>query len=588
MRIIYDNLIDSLTSGSIIASSQATNYPITNIQDQRLSIKYISSSSTTQSITITLPTFPEIPNNSAGTFFNTSLSTDFANWTAGNGTISLVNDKIRLSASTASPYLGKAITFNPSIYNNVVANFTRISGTGTTIEVNVYNPGINRVTSLSVFSSSKVNSTNVFDLSAITTTITSVYFVVIDGSATDIWDFAFCYIGTGLYDSQITDISNNTNTSVLCTGVTPSKGPKNKALFFNGHSCHFDLSTEKIISSSGSVSFWYKSKYNVNQVLASTNSGSAYYLFILSTGNFQFCLDNDSTYAIASGINYILFDDSWHFYTFNFSSSGATFTRDNIIKYTNSTDYSNNTWHYQYFGYYKSGSNTWLKGSIYDFRIYSRVLSDIEKNNLYQLKSFSMENFGLEYRMEIDSYLDVDTIAILGHNFLSGTKINIQAILGDTNENLVINDNVILKFISSEINNVWKLSFSGQGSIEIGRLWIGKYLTIDPSSLIDFSVTKKRSDNVVHGKNRQKFASIGIGWRKFNLSFPPSNEAMLYLINKLYDSVGNHSSFIFCNFDTIRDYCLVEPCYVSIAEEIDFNHGNRDNFSYELIMEEEK
>jgi len=62
---------------------------------------------------------------------------------------------------------------------------------------------------------------------------------------------------------------------------------------------------------------------------------------------------------------------------------------------------------------------------------------------------------------------------------------------------------------------------------------------------------------------------------------------MIRLLTQLYDEVGNHSSFIFCNFDTIRDYTLVEPCYVSLDGEMGFVHKERMGFTYSMNMEEE-
>jgi hypothetical protein len=126
------------------------------------------------------------------------------------------------------------------------------------------------------------------------------------------------------------------------------------------------------------------------------------------------------------------------------------------------------------------------------------------------------------------------------------------------------------------------------GDIQIGRMWLGKYLQINPSSLDNFTVNKKRSDTVLYGRNRQKYASPGIGWREFNLSFPKSDTNMMYNLETMYDQVGNHSSFIFCNFDSLRDYQIVDPCYCSLDGGIDFNHIGQQNYNYSLKLSEDK
>lgn len=190
----------------------------------------------------------------------------------------------------------------------------------------------------------------------------------------------------------------------------------------------------------------------------------------------------------------------------------------------------------------------------------------------------------------------INTIAILGHNIITGTGITVEANTTDSwgtpafsTSMTVIESGAILNFLSSsQLYRYWKFSFSGQGNLEIGRIWLGEYITIMPSCLIGFTVTKMRSDNVEHNRGRQKFANIGIGWRKFEMEFPPTGEDTIRIVSGLFDYVGNHSSFIFCNFDSLRDYILVEPCYVSINnDKLDFTNTNNMKFNWSLELEEE-
>lgn len=156
-------------------------------------------------------------------------------------------------------------------------------------------------------------------------------------------------------------------------------------------------------------------------------------------------------------------------------------------------------------------------------------------------------------------------------------------------QTITYNAGPMLTFVSPISNRYWKFTFSGQtqNGIEIGRLWLGSYLTISPSSLDDFTVTKKRDDTVVYGKNRQKYASVGNTWRAFTLTFPKTNGSMLTSIQTFYDTVGKHSSFIFCNFDSIRTYPLVDPCYCSISGDVGFSHAGRQYYTYSLELEED-
>lgn len=192
--------------------------------------------------------------------------------------------------------------------------------------------------------------------------------------------------------------------------------------------------------------------------------------------------------------------------------------------------------------------------------------------------------------IDLGSAMSVNTYAVMGHNLTEGTSIVFTG--GSTTacsavtSTLTWNAGMILLFAASGTYRYWKLTVSGNDDpLSIGRVWLGTYLTIDPSSLLDFTVTKKRSDYVSHGPARQKYSTEGIGWRSFNLSFPPSEESMVATVKTMYESAKS-SSVIFCNFDTIRDYGIVEPCYCSMGD-LKFKHTESGLYAYELTLEEE-
>ena len=224
--------------------------------------------------------------------------------------------------------------------------------------------------------------------------------------------------------------------------------------------------------------------------------------------------------------------------------------------------------------------------------------------------------------VDLGTYSTVATvIALINHNLTSSAVVtidynSINSFPGVTSQTVTYNSNMILKFYNTtDIGHLLteagdnlttetgdylttdyqyryaKVSITDSanpdGYIELGRLWIGDYLTVDPSSLLDFKVTKKRSDYVQYGRNRQKWASPGVGWRKFELNFPPTEETLISELATMYDTIGNYKSLIFCNFDTIRDYVLVEPCYCGINGDFTFNHTERMKFIYSLNLEED-
>lgn len=217
-------------------------------------------------------------------------------------------------------------------------------------------------------------------------------------------------------------------------------------------------------------------------------------------------------------------------------------------------------------------------------------------------------------------------IALLSHNLTSSATIVFQLSKDSDfstgiHENLTWNEGIILKFFNYSgydtelldesgsvlldedgeelvgygptFNNYIYYKFTITDStnpdayIELGRVWVGPYISISPSSLLDFKVTYKNSDTNIYGLHRTKFALPGVVWRKFDFNFPKTNTTMLDQIQDFIDNVGTYKSFIFCNFDTIRGYEIVEPCYVSLTDNVGFTHESNMQFKYSISMEED-
>jgi hypothetical protein len=200
--------------------------------------------------------------------------------------------------------------------------------------------------------------------------------------------------------------------------------------------------------------------------------------------------------------------------------------------------------------------------------------------------------------IDLGTACSVSTVAIIAHNFTSSATVTVAANSSNswgspaTSKTVTWNADMMLNFFTPVSYQWWQLQFDDQtnpdGYVGIGRFWLGDYLTIDPSSEVDFTITKKRSDRVIHGRGQQKFGSIGVGWREFKLSFPNTNYTMVDQISDMYDTVGNHQSFIFCNYDSIRDISkLVEPTYVSITNNLVFKHVEGRKFNYDIQLQEE-
>jgi hypothetical protein len=251
---------------------------------------------------------------------------------------------------------------------------------------------------------------------------------------------------------------------------------------------------------------------------------------------------------------------------------------------------------YLYFGSYL-GTSYFAKGTFQGCKLYNRALSAAEVLHLYNGEPFVTESMGLIFDGTLDKGYTINSASLLGHNVLAGTTVKVEA--NDENAwaypavseqfSYVASGETILRFLASTYTyKYWRFTFSGQASIAVGRTWLGEYLTIDPSSLLDFKITKKRSDTVIHGIDRQKFAVEGVGWRQIDLTFPKTDTTMIERLITMYKAVANHTSMIFCNFDDLRGYQIVEPMYCSLKESIAFEHLDLMKFRYSVILEEDR
>jgi len=198
----------------------------------------------------------------------------------------------------------------------------------------------------------------------------------------------------------------------------------------------------------------------------------------------------------------------------------------------------------------------------------------------------------------------ITSFGVLGHNLTAtGCTVIGNSVIGGTSGSMIwdasgqssvqtitYTSGNMLKFVPTMSYRYWKFTFTGlTAALQVGRLWLGTYLQITPSSLLNFRVNLKQNDTVSFGKGMQKFASPGVTWREFDLSFPVSESSMVTSIKTMFETVGNHSSVVFCNFDSISDdYPIVTPCYCSLDGDIGFTHVESQRYSYSLKLRENK
>lgn len=596
MRIAYDNIIDDLvggTSATIVASSELTSYPITNVQDQRLTTQWGSDSTTSQTIVCEFDTLPEFPDYATGTSYIQTAWSTVDSWTATLATLSVTNYTGILTVtatSNSSAYITRtgltipaSSTIKIKARSTLSSTLTILNSAGSTLGTIT---GVNSAYSiLSVTTATAATTLNIYTNNSTVGTA-----LEIDG----------IYTGTGQYTTQLIDQSGNARHGTIYGATPDGEG----GLVFDGVNDYVVISSTQTIPDI----------FHFDAILTIPNHATQIQV-ILGIGG--------------SGVPRLLIDRSINNRNLRISywNGGSTVTMESanffpsttipvhcsitvnwltglVLVYQNGVLFTNHTmvsmikpsallW---YIGNQAALSATnALGGTIRQARIYNRALSADEILHIYNEEPFNTESFGLVADWTLDAQYKVSTAAILGHNIKTGTTVKIEANNSNewsdpaVSETMVVNPDNILKFLDDTyIYKYWRFTFSGQANLKIGRLWLGDYLSINPSSLDDFTVTKKRDDIVVYGKNRQKYASIGNGWRQIEFTFPRSNPVMISELTRFIDTVGHHGSFIFCNFDSLRDYELVEPLYCSISDDTGFSHARRQFYTYSLKLEEDR
>ena len=514
MRIAYKNIVDE--ASAITAYSELSSYPVENVQDQRLSNRWISDSTTSQNVVLTFPTFPEFPDNATQTSYIQTAWSTVDSWAATRATLSVTNYTGILTVTATS---------------NTSAYITRSGLTitaGSTITVRARSQLSSTLTILNSAGSTLatlIGLTSTFSmLTGTTATAATQLNVYSNNSTTGIaLEIDKIYTGTGLYTSVLTDYSGNGNHGTVY-GATPGA---DGSLSFDKTNDYVRNTTIPPPPTNYSMSVWFKATVNVTdtQRIFAISTDKGLTGFFISGSQLRADSRNSASGQIAATITPVISANvEYH----------AVLVRDgsNIRLYLNGVLGGSNTGadavfsSVSYVDIGAAGLSTYFGGTIRSPRIYNRALGAQEIKSLYDEEAFASEYLGLVGDWTLDKNYRVNTAAILGHNLHSGTTVSVQANNSDewsdppfsTTFSFIASDATILKYLSSTYNyKYWRFTFSGQGDIEVGRLWLGEYLQINPASSLDFSVSKKTDDTVVYGKGRQKYASIGNKWRRIEL-----------------------------------------------------------------------
>ncbi len=194
------------------------------------------------------------------------------------------------------------------------------------------------------------------------------------------------------------------------------------------------------------------------------------------------------------------------------------------------------------------------------------------------------------------STITCDACAVIKHNF-SGSSITV--IRGnETNsdwgssgflQGMVYREGIMVSFFtSSETFRFWRFAFNdttnSDGYLEIGRLFLGTYLQVDPSSLVEFPEKHVRNDRQAFSKSNQFYADQGSGWQELKYKFVNTNDTMKGKIVTMWNLNGKHTPLLLMNYDT--SFSVIEPLYCAIIKDITFGHLLHDRWEYNFDLRE--
>lgn len=198
----------------------------------------------------------------------------------------------------------------------------------------------------------------------------------------------------------------------------------------------------------------------------------------------------------------------------------------------------------------------------------------------------------------------VDAVALAGHNFgadavirLEGNNWDIWSYSQDGSaasflirETLTWQEDVIAKFITERQLQWWRVTVTDPNNddayVELGRVILGQYLQVTPSSFLEWPQEQQRTDRFQYSQGRQLYADVGVATKSMRYQFPETDDDQKQLMQKMYASVGMHTPFMFTNYNT-ASWDRVPPTYVHLAAPLTFTSIG-DRWRYEMVLQEVK
>ncbi len=191
--------------------------------------------------------------------------------------------------------------------------------------------------------------------------------------------------------------------------------------------------------------------------------------------------------------------------------------------------------------------------------------------------------------------ITADSCAILNHNFSASS---ITVLRGNPTDSwgtatsmvtiVTYRTGIMVIYFPSATFRFWRLGFSDatnpDGYYEIGRVMLGEYLQVDPSSLVEFPEKHVRNDRQAFSKSNQFYADQGSGWKELKYKFVNTNDTMKGKMETMWNLNGKHTPLLLMNYDT--SFSILPPLYCAIIKDITFGHLLHDKWDYNFDLRE--
>ena len=220
------------------------------------------------------------------------------------------------------------------------------------------------------------------------------------------------------------------------------------------------------------------------------------------------------------------------------------------------------------------------------------------------VKVYHSATVGTIVKLDLDAgtgeAITCDCCAIINHNLSGSSETSIQACdsylsdndfeTGSVNSVITHRSGPMVVFFESGSHRWWRFKIedtvasNSDGYVKIGRLFLGTYIQVDPSSLVEFPVKHVRNDQVMFSKSNQLYADEGVGWKELHYKFPRSTNSMKGSVETMFGSCGKFKPILVMNYDTT--FTIIDPLYCSVTEDITFKHMKNDKWEYDLVLRE--